>query len=101
MNRPLFLIALTLLAVLTLSVLFAPGFADFDRKISNYHIENALTDAEAPNVVSTIMWDYRAYDTLGEEIILFTATMGIYAIFRKYRKIIRRKKMPKIFQVSK
>ena len=91
MNRPVFLIALTLLSVFLLSVLFLPGFANFENKISNYHIENALKDVEAPNVVTTIVWDYRAYDTLGEETILFAATLGIYALFRKYRKPLKKK----------
>ncbi|MCK4634294.1 MAG: hypothetical protein KAT37_00295 [Candidatus Aenigmarchaeota archaeon] len=100
MNRPLFLIALTLLSIFLLSILFMPGFADFDKKISNYHIRNALRDANAPNVVSTIVWDYRAYDTLGEETILFTAALGIYALFQKYRKRIRKKAI-KIFDFPK
>ena len=99
-NRPLFLIALTILSISLLSMMFMPGFADFDKKISNYHIKNALRDANAPNVVSTIVWDYRAYDTLGEETILFTATLGIYALFQKYRKRIRKKTI-KIFDFPK
>lgn len=85
-NRTVFLLAITVLSVLMLSVIFAPGFGNFDNKISKYHTENALIDAAAPNVVSTIVWDYRAYDTLGEETVLFTSTLGIYALFRSHRK---------------
>ena len=100
MSRPVFLMALTLLAVLVLSILFSQGFASFDEKISNYHIKNSLDDTEVPNVVTTIMWDYRAYDTLIEETILFTATLGVYALFRKYKKRIVKKKI-RIFEFSK
>lgn len=86
MNRPVFLATLTVFSVLLLSVLFSPDFSDFGDKVSTYHTENALEDTKAPNVVATIVWDYRAYDTLGEETILFAATLGIYALFRKSHK---------------
>lgn len=101
MNKPVFLIALTLLSVFILSIVFLPGFANFDEKISNYHLENTLKDTETPNVVTTIVWDYRAYDTLGEETILFASTLGIYALFRKYRKPLKKKKKIEVFNIPK
>lgn len=101
MNRPLFLLTLALFSLFLLSVLFLPGFANFDEKISVYYMKNALEDTGAPNVVSTIVWDYRAYDTLGEEIVLFTAALGIYALFRKYRKKVKKKGKIKIFNLPK
>lgn len=84
MNRPLFISALALLSLLLLSVLLLPNFSSFDNKISRYHIQSSLKDTESPNVVTSIVWDYRGYDTLGEETILFTTTLGIYALFRKH-----------------
>ncbi|UCG95470.1 MAG: hypothetical protein JSV92_00235 [archaeon] len=96
MNKPVFLLALTLFSVFLLSMLFLPGFASFDEKISNYHIDNALKDTNTPNVVTTLVWDYRAYDTLGEETILFAATLGIYALFRKYRKKPEKLEIPSL-----
>jgi len=91
MNRPVFLLALTLLSLFLLSVLLLPNFSNFENKISSYHVQNSLKDTESPNVVTSIVWDYRGYDTLGEETILFTATLGIYALFRKYREKIKNK----------
>ena len=91
MNKPVFLTSLTLLTILILSVLYLPSFGSFEKKVSNYYIKNTLKDTEASNSVSAIVWDYRAYDTLGEETVLFTATLGIYAIFRKYKKRIRKR----------
>ena len=96
MNKLVFLISLTLLAVFILFTLYLPAFGSFDNKISNYYIKNTLKDIEASNTVSAIVWDYRAYDTLGEETVLFTATLGIYALFRRYRKEIKKKPI-KIF----
>lgn len=105
MNRLLFIAALTLLSAFLFSALFLPGFGSFENKVSKYHTENALEDTDAPNVVATIVWDYRAYDTLGEETVLFTATLGIYALFRRYRKPRKKmeilKALPKIIAVKK
>ena len=86
MNKPVFLLSLVLLSAIMISTVSLEGFGNFENKISNYHIENAAEDTEASNIVTTIVWDYRAYDTLGEETVLFTATLGICALFKKYRK---------------
>ncbi len=85
MNRILFLFFLGVFAFFIFSTVNSPDFATFDKKISTYYMENTLSDTEAPNSVAAIVWDYRAYDTLGEETVLFTATLGIYALFRKYK----------------
>ena len=39
----------------------------------------------ATNLVTAVNFDYRAFDTLGEEFILFTATTGIVLILRQTR----------------
>jgi len=83
MNRPLLIISLTLLGLLILSVLSLPGFASFDKKISQYYLRNSLEETDASNVVGSIVWDYRAFDTLGEETVLFVATLGIYTLFKR------------------
>ena len=95
MRKPIFLLALTLLMIFVLSPFLDPDFANFDNKISNYHIKSALEETESPNVVTSIVWDYRAYDTLGEETILFAATLGIYSLFVNIKK--RRRKIINIF----
>ena len=83
MNKPFLLVSLTLLTVFILSVLFLPGFSSFSRKVSNHYIYHSLEETKAPNVVSSIVWDYRAYDTLGEETVLFAAALGVFTLFRK------------------
>jgi multisubunit Na+/H+ antiporter MnhB subunit len=37
----------------------------------------------AANYVTAILLDYRAYDTLGEATVIFTAVLGAYAVLRK------------------
>jgi len=37
----------------------------------------------AANLVTAVILDFRAYDTLGEATVLFTAVMGVLAVLRK------------------
>ena len=59
-------------AVFHLSNIITPG-------VSN--IYNALGTQIAPNLVTVVIFDFRAYDTLGESIILLTAGIVVLLIF--------------------
>ena len=59
-------------AVFHLSNIINPG-------VSN--IYNALGTQIAPNLVTVVIFDFRAYDTLGESIILLTAGIVVLLIF--------------------
>lgn len=61
-------------AVFHLSNMITPG-------VSN--IYNALGTQIAPNLVTVVIFDFRAYDTLGESIILLTAGLVVLLIFGK------------------
>jgi len=37
----------------------------------------------AANIVAAIILDYRAYDTLGEATVLFTAVVGVLTVMRR------------------
>jgi len=50
--------------------------------MDDYFIAHALADRSAPNVVTALVFDYRAFDTLGEAAVLFTALLAIGALFR-------------------
>ena len=45
------------------------------------HIYNYLGTQIAPNMVTVVIFDFRAYDTLGESIILLTAGLVVLLIF--------------------
>lgn len=51
-----------------------------------YFIENAQKECAANNVVTSIVFDYRGFDTLGEATVLFTAVIGVSAVFRGVMK---------------
>lgn len=60
-----------------------PKFGEPIMKIAQSFLNNGLKDTGATNLVSSIVLDYRAYDTLGEATILFTAVIGVLAVMRK------------------
>jgi len=58
-----------------------PAFAQWGSKsIAGFFIDQGWRQLAASNAVTTIVWEYRGYDTLGEETVLFTAAMGVFAI---------------------
>ena len=56
-----------------------PPVADMD----DYFIRNAQEQTGANNVVTSIVFDFRGFDTLGEATVLFTAVLGVGMMFRK------------------
>lgn len=46
-------------------------------QVSQRYIKGALEDTGVPNMVTSIVLDYRAYDTMFETIVLFTAALAV------------------------
>ncbi|NLK07069.1 MAG: hypothetical protein GX316_00030 [Firmicutes bacterium] len=46
-------------------------------QVSERYINGALEDTGVPNMVTAIVLDYRAYDTMFETIVLFTAVIAV------------------------
>jgi multicomponent Na+:H+ antiporter subunit B len=53
---------------------------------AHYYIQHAKTDAHTDNMVTVILADYRGYDTLGEETVIFTAGLICFLLLRKRRE---------------
>ena len=49
-------------------------------------ITNAQTEKGADNAVTSVVFDYRGFDTLGEATILFTAVVAVMMVFRRLKK---------------
>ena len=76
---------LTLIAIFILSMnIFnlIPPFGQPLLSTSQYYLDNGAQDTGAANLVSSIILDYRAYDTLGEITVLFTAILGAVTVLR-------------------
>ncbi|MBP8718398.1 MAG: hypothetical protein KBI07_04865 [Candidatus Atribacteria bacterium] len=78
----LFFVAFMILTAFSMRLFGEPIFTEVD----DYYIQNAQLEAGANNVVTSIVFDYRGFDTLGEGTVLFTAIMGIVALFREVVK---------------
>ena len=58
---------------------------------SNTYLRESLTATGAPNVVTAVLLDFRAYDTLGEATVLFCAVLGALTILRRKARLTRSK----------
>lgn len=54
--------------------------------ISPRYIEKTLEETATPNVVTSVLADYRGYDTLGETTVIFTAGISCILILRRRKK---------------
>jgi multicomponent Na+:H+ antiporter subunit B len=85
----------TLLGILIYSIPVFSLLPEFGAPLmytSQYFLDNGPADTGAGNIVSSIILDYRAYDTLGELTILFTAILGTFTILRLRKKADETKK---------
>lgn len=75
------LLAAVLTAIFSVSLLDAIFHLSsmINQGVSN--IYNALGTQIAPNMVTVVIFDFRAYDTLGESIILLSAGLVVLLIF--------------------
>ncbi|MGQ9546723.1 MAG: hydrogen gas-evolving membrane-bound hydrogenase subunit E [Dehalococcoidia bacterium] len=76
------LAAFLLIAMLLMRPFGYPSPSDMD----DYIIENAQEQTGSNNVVTSVVFDYRGYDTLGEATILFTAVSGVLLLLRRERR---------------
>ena len=81
LKNMVFVLCLMVLLVSILGVLVSPGFSGWERKdVSWYYLEGAQKSTGSTNLVSAIVWDFRGFDTLGEETVLFTAAVGVFTV---------------------
>ncbi len=54
--------------------------------VSPYYLRHSIEHTATPNVVTSVLADYRGYDTLGETTVVFTAGMACILLLRRGRK---------------
>ena len=55
-------------------------------EMDDYIIDNAQAEPSNNNVVASVVFDYRGFDTLGEATILFTAVTGVLLLLRTAKR---------------
>ena len=88
--------ALALLTVILTGILLCFGTQDMpdwgdphspaSMRVSPRYLEKTLEETATPNAVTSVLADYRGYDTLGETTVIFTAGVSCILILRKRRK---------------
>ena len=54
--------------------------------VSPYYLQHSIEDTATPNVVTSVLADYRGYDTLGETTVIFTAGMACILLLKRRDK---------------
>ena len=62
-----------------------PGFGNYPGPYGPAILRVAVTQTQATGVVSAINFDYRGFNTVGEEFILFAAAAGVSVVLRRLR----------------
>ena len=88
-----------IICFLLTAVVDLPPFGDPDNpannEVSKRYLEDGITETGAVNAVAGMILDYRAFDTLGESTVLFTAAMVVLFLLRldpeseKYSQLAR------------
>jgi multicomponent Na+:H+ antiporter subunit B len=72
-------------ALLLWAVAGLPDFGHYRGPYGNVLNAVAPSERHVSNVVAAVVFDYRGFDTLGEEFILFSAAMGVALLLRETR----------------
>jgi len=54
--------------------------------VSPRYLEKTIEETATPNAVTSVLADYRGYDTLGETTVIFTAGLSCILILRRRRQ---------------
>jgi len=74
-----------LTALLVASVIELPAFGHYQGAYGNQLNREAVAERHTTNVVTATVFDYRGFDTLGEEFILFAAVVGVTLLLRRHK----------------
>ena len=74
--------------LLFLGVTDLPTWGDADAPVNagvaSYYVKEAYNDTKVPNLVTTVLADYRSFDTMFETAVVFIAMLGIFTLLRRY-----------------
>jgi len=94
MRRIVAILLLTILAVgISLSLTKIP-FGSSETKIGRHYIDKGVEETGAVNIVTSVVVNYRGFDTLGEVTVLFIAAIGLGVVLSTSRKKATREITP-------
>jgi len=91
MKRIISFILLAIVALgITLSLLNIP-FGMPKTKVGEHYIKKGIQETGATNIVTSVVLNYRGFDTLGEVTVLFVSAIGLSAVLATREKKIAEK----------
>ncbi len=77
-------------AMLVWGTIVLPPFGTADAVIHKHvaprYLADTVKETHVPNAVTSVLADYRGYDTLGETTVIFTAGIGVLLLLRWKRR---------------
>ncbi|MPZ55435.1 MAG: DUF4040 domain-containing protein [Rhizobiales bacterium] len=84
------LVVLIVGAAVVWGTLSLPPFGVADSVVHQHvaprYLAQSIVETGVPNVVTSVLADYRSYDTLGETTVIFTAGIGVLLLLRGLRR---------------
>ena len=84
------LVVLVVGAALVWGTLSLPPFGIAETAVHQHvaprYLAQSIAETGVPNVVTSVLADYRGYDTLGETTVIFTAGIGVLLLLRGLRR---------------
>ena len=65
---------------------FGTADAVIHKHVAPRYLSETLKETMVPNVVTSVLADYRGYDTLGETTVIFTAGIGVLLLLKGRRR---------------
>jgi len=90
-------IAILLLVIVALGIRLSLAKIPFGTpktKVGRYYIEKGIEETGAVNIVTSVVVNYRGFDTLGEVTVLFIAAIGLGAVLTASSRGETRKTQP-------
>lgn len=88
MKRTGFIMVFLCGMVLVYGIAEFPPWGDPDnpagKHVSPHYIENTMAETAVPNIVTSVLADYRSYDTMFETTVVFSAAMACFFILRLF-----------------
>lgn len=85
MRKIISLILLIIIGIGIFLTLKEIPFGISQKNIGDYFLQNGIKQTGAINTVTSVVVNYRGFDTLGEIVVLFTAAIGLGAILGVFK----------------
>jgi multicomponent Na+:H+ antiporter subunit B len=92
------IVSLILLAIIAWGIIFSLSgipFGENKIEVGKHYLSEGIRETGAVNIVTSVVLNYRGFDTLGEVTVLFIAAIGLGAVlYRREKKPGKRKLEP-------